>query len=73
MSLQGFAACRLPSIVVDDGVSQQPIEPSDHAFLIADFASFLYSSHERVLEDFFRLFAASDAGGKKIKESAVVR
>ena len=60
------------AIVVDDGVSQQPIEPGHRAFSVTDGAGLLDAPDEGRLEDVLGLRAASHAAFEEGQEPPMV-
>jgi len=57
-ALRGTLGSGFVSVMIDQGISQKPIEPGDCRFLVAQFPTLLDSSQEGSLEDVLRNFAA---------------
>lgn len=68
------AACLLapPTVLVDDGIPEQAIEPRHGALFVANFTGLLESADESLLEDLLGDGAATDAPFEKGEETTVV-
>ena len=59
------------SVMVDDGIPENPIEPGNRAFLVADLLSSLERLDECGLKDVFGRLPASDPGLEESKKLIV--
>jgi hypothetical protein len=72
LGLDRTATCRFGAVSVDEGVAQQPVEPSDGRLPVSQIPPLLQGPHERALEHVLCVRTAPCLSYQEVEEAPVV-